>query len=80
MNTKSKRVSVPALLALAVAMLAGCSQGGGRGMGPVDNTAVDSFTGAVASIAGDASDDAAPVDIDAIAVVLVDDRPPVLVQ
>lgn len=80
MYTKSKQVCGLMLLALSAATLDGCSQDGGHGAGPVGSAAADSFTSAVVSMAGNAPDDAAPVDIDAVGVVLVDDRPPTPVQ
>lgn len=68
-----------ALAGVTLILLAGCNGGGpgGQGMppGPGTGAAVDAFTSAVVTIAKDAPDDTVPADIEAIAVVLVDDQP-----
>ena len=68
-----------ALAGVTLIALAGCSGGGpgGQGVtpGPETGTAVDGFTSAVVTIAKASPEDSVPADIEAIAVVLVDDQP-----
>jgi hypothetical protein len=73
-----------ALAGMTLLAVAGCSGGGpgGQGMtpGPAAGVPVDAFTSTVATMTKDAPDDTVPVDIEAIAVVLVDDQPAVTVN
>lgn len=79
MNSKQCWTKGLALAGVTLIALAGCSGGGPGGQGmaprPGTGTAVDAFTSAVVTIAKDSPEDTIPADIEAIAVVLVDDQP-----
>lgn len=75
------RMKYGALVALAGLALSGCGEGGkGMSGGPVTMPAVDAFTSTVATMARDSPEDTAPVDIESIPVVLVENQPAVTVN